>query len=629
VIPHRRTRRNRRLALGISGAILALFAASCLLGDSPSDSSPAMYRGNPEHTGVYRSGGAPDFGGIRWRFQTDGPIRSSPAVAGGRVYFGSADGHVYALDLQGRQIWKTDLGAGINSSPAVADGRVILQSHRGEIVALSADRGAVVWRVQTGPVIPFEWGFESGDYYDSSPVVVGQRVWIGAGDGNLYALDAATGKEIWRFKTEGRIRSSPAMAGGAVYVGSMDGSLYAVDAENGKLRWRFDTQGRALKSADFGFDRKSIQSSPAVADGAVYLGGRDGFLYAVDAATGKERWRLEHSASWINTAPAVAAGRVYAGTSDGRFIEAVEAETGKRAWRIPTRATVWGSPSVVGRAGGLVYVGDTGGTLHVIDVKSGQESWSYRLGGGILGAAVPADGMLLVGSNDGALSAIGAGEGGPIQRVAFWDQEYEKASWLSVHKALRDELEERGYQIVDGKGLEAFLVKTYDGGAAPQATLVFAMDLLPRELAPGGEGAGLLRRFLNEGGKVVWVGTPPLVWPKDPETGDPGPYAKIDRRAARNLLGVDFTAANFDRWGTRITDAGRAWGLRTWWAAPWSVKASEVSEVLASDENGLAAAWVKSYGGPPGTGFVMIGRGGEPWTDFGPILAVADYRPSK
>jgi outer membrane protein assembly factor BamB len=617
---------SHRLAFGLSGAILALFAASCLLGDASSGSS-AMYRGNPEHTGAYRSGGAPDFGGVRWRFRTDGPIRSTPAVAEGRIYFGSADGHVYAVDLQGHEVWKTDLGAGINSSPAVADGRVILQTHKGEIVALSADQGAVIWRVQTGPVIPFEWGFESGDYYDSSPVVVGSKVWIGAGDGNLYALDAANGKEIWRFKTEGRIRSSPAVSGGVAYVGSMDGSLYAVDAESGKLRWRFDTQGRALKSGNFGFDRKSIQSSPAVADGSVYIGGRDGFLYAVDAATGKERWRLDHSASWINTAPAVSLGRVYAGTSDGRFIEAVEADTGKRAWRIPTMATVWGSPAVVGRASGQVYIADTGGFLHVIDVKSGKETWTYRFGGGVLGAPVPVEGMLLVGSNDGALYALGAGEGGPIQRVAFWDEEYKLASWLSVHKAFRDELEDRGYQIVDAKGLEAFLVRSHDTASAPRATLVFAMDLLPRELAPGGEGAGLLRRFLNEGGKVVWVGTPPLIWPKDPKSGDPGAYDKIDRRTVHDLLGVDFTAANFDRWGTRVTDAGRAWGLRDWWVAPWSVKASEVSEVLAFDENGQAAAWVKSYGGPPGTGFVMIGRGGEPWTDFSSILAVADYRP--
>ncbi len=76
------------------------------------------------------------------------------------------------------------------------------------------------------------------------------------------------------------MRSSPALAGGKLYVGSADGTLYALDPASGREIWRFDTEGHALESGKFGFDRRTIQSSPAVADGRVFVGSRDGFLYA-------------------------------------------------------------------------------------------------------------------------------------------------------------------------------------------------------------------------------------------------------------------------------------------------------------------------------------------------------------
>lgn len=84
----------------------------------------------------------------------------------------------------------------------------------------------------------------------------------------MYALAAADGRERWRVETIGGVRSSPAVADGTVYVGNANGNVSAVAAADGSERWRFRTD-------------RVVQSSPAVADGTVYVGSDDGRVYAL------------------------------------------------------------------------------------------------------------------------------------------------------------------------------------------------------------------------------------------------------------------------------------------------------------------------------------------------------------
>lgn len=115
-------------------------------------------------------------------------------------------------------------------------------------------------------------------------------------------------------KTDGRVRGSPAVDGSTVFVGSFDGRIYALDAVTGKVRRHYDTDGVTLNSGDYGFDRRSIQSSPVVANGTVFVGARDGFIYALAASDAKLRWRYDHKISRINASSAVVDGTLYAGT---------------------------------------------------------------------------------------------------------------------------------------------------------------------------------------------------------------------------------------------------------------------------------------------------------------------------
>lgn len=614
----------RQLTIFAGGAALTALAGVAAVARPVAPDPSAVFRGDPTHTGVYQAAPLAHFGGVQWRVQTGGPVQSTPAVAGGVVYVGSGDGHLYALDARtGMERWRFAAGRAITSSPAVAGGLVYVGSRDGAYVAVDAATGVRRWRVETGPDAPLAWGFESGDVYTASPTLAGGLALLGGSDGQLWAVDAASGAMRWRFRTGGRVRSSPAVAGARVYVGSMDGTLYALELASGRLVWRFDTEGHTLDSGKFGFDRRTIQSSPAVVGGMVFVGSRDGHLYAVDAETGRQRWTTDHEMSWVNSSPAVAGGLVFAGSSDNRFVQAVDAASGKERWRIPTERLVWSSPAV---AGDFVYVGDASGTLYALDRATGTERWRYRSGRRIYSSPVLDGGLLYVGNDDGAVYAL-RGDSAGLRRAVFWDSTYGKANRLAGHTEIRTYLADRGYEVLDAGALARFLSERL-GDRAP-SVVVFAMDHLPATVAASAADTVLFRRYLDAGGKAVWLGTPPYVWPKDVRTGEVE-YIQVNRAAGTRLLGVDHTRSNFDTYGVSATAAGRRWGVSGWWDANWAVDTSAVSEVLGLDERGLAAAWVKRYGGPPGTGFVRIngaGANGGPNPSFAEIQAVAEFRP--
>jgi len=152
------------------------------------------------------------------------------------------------------------------------------------------------------------------------PIVADGRVFVGTYSGNLYALDAATGKTLWKFSAGGPILHSPAVAGGAVFFGSADGWVRALDASTGRLLWRSPPKG-----AEGGFC-----TSPAVFKGAVYIGARNGVFYALDAATGAVRWSLATGGP-IRTTAACTDGRIVFASDDMHAYCADE--TGRLLWR--------------------------------------------------------------------------------------------------------------------------------------------------------------------------------------------------------------------------------------------------------------------------------------------------------
>ncbi|HEY5914539.1 MAG TPA: PQQ-binding-like beta-propeller repeat protein, partial [Verrucomicrobiae bacterium] len=90
------------------------------------------------------------------------------------------------------------------------------------------------------------WRFKTGDAVKSTAAIVQGRVYIGSGDGLVYALELGTGKKLWTYKTGGAVDSSPLALGGKVFVGSSDSVLYALEAADGKLAWKYETGDKII-----------------------------------------------------------------------------------------------------------------------------------------------------------------------------------------------------------------------------------------------------------------------------------------------------------------------------------------------------------------------------------------------
>lgn len=575
---------------------LCLAAISWCAVATPAAGQSLQFRGDPSHRGVVATHGVERLGGVLWRFQTGGAVRSTPALADGVLYVGSSDGLLYALDTEsGRIIWSFDADAPVATSPAVA-GEVILVSGRdGVLHGVSRSSGHELWRVSTGPDRPLPWGHEGWDYIHSSPSLAHGTAYWGSGDGTLYALDPATGRARWRSEVDSRIRSTPAVVDDLLVFGDSEGYVHALDARTGEERWLFATDGVGYDSGDFGYDRRQISASPAIVDGEVLIGSRDATLYSLSAEDGSLRWRFDEGSAWVIASVAVDEDRVFSARSSSGNVRALDRATGEEIWRFSAGDFVFSSPVLVDD---VLYLGQGDGEVSAHDADTGETLWAYRTGGSVFGTPVVHDGRLFVGSDDGAVYALAAGED-TWRRAVYYDEEGGDRSALGrapAHAATRDYFVDRGYEHLAASTLATFLEARIEDGIA--SVVVLGMDGLPTEVIEGPEP--LLRRYLDAGGKVVSMGYLPGQLVYDEE----GSLAGLDRERPGEILDVDLSAFDGDRYTVTPTDTGRAWGLDGWWVGSGQTLPSHVDRVLAVDELGRAVSWVKEYGGPPGTGLV-------------------------
>jgi outer membrane protein assembly factor BamB len=365
-----------------------------------------MFRHDPQHSG-YSTSTAQNTNQTPWSYTTGGAVDSSPAFVDGKVYVGSSDKNIYCLNAAtGAYIWNYTTGDGVPSSPAVVDGKVYIGSDDDKVYCLNAVSGAFVWSYTTG-----------GDVF-SSPAVVDGKVYIGSDDGKLHCINATTGALVWNYTTGDCSVSSPAVAGTKVYVGSADdGKVYCLNAVNGELIWN---GGNYFGVSDW-------YSSPAVADGKVYIGSTNygipyytSYVFCLNATTGEKIW-MNYTGGDINrlifSSPAVADGKVYIGstysdrTRGGKVVGLVScfnAETGARIWEFSTDGSVESSPAVVD---GKVYVGSDDGRVYCLNALTGDFIWNEIANVGFSSPAV-VDGIIYIGSNDGKVYCLNPASGG-------------------------------------------------------------------------------------------------------------------------------------------------------------------------------------------------------------------------
>ena len=607
--------------------LTAVAAACVLLADGiTAQVAPVtpMFRGNPEHTGVSSASLFAGQGGVRWRVHTGGPVRSSPAVTATRLFVGSGDGSLYAIDrATGRTVWRFRAGSPVDAAPAVAGGLVVAATLSGRIFAVEERSGQLRWSLHAGPALPLNTAVAGNwDLWASSPVVVGQTVVIGGPDGVIYALDLRGGQVRWRANTNGRVRATPAVHDGIVVVGSWDGRIYALDLATGAERWVQHTAGDSADVTQCGFDCRAVQGSAAIDGGRVFVGSRDGALYALDLATGSRQWRVSHHGSWVIASPAVHDGRVFAGSSDGHFIQAVDATTGRELWHLPIGANVLASPLWIG--GTLVVATHKthapSGELLAVDPSSGAVRWRLQLDAASNSSPVAYDGALYLGTDGGEILAIEEVSPGVPRLAVFYDSTIAVRPFAAGSRLAFEYFRELGYEPLDADALARFCAARIADGI-PSA-VVMALDLLPNSVAPVLADTVLIRRYLDAGGKVVSFSAVLGAAVRD----SMGRVLGDDPGGTEKLLGIPAAALDYDQDPAVPTEAGRRWGIDRAVTGDYTMVLSAVTEALALDRRGRAAAWVRTYGSHrPGAGYVQLWGLGATVDRLPMIRAVVEY----
>jgi outer membrane protein assembly factor BamB len=224
-------------------------------------------------------------GRTRWSRKLPSRAESSPLVDHGRLYFGSEDGTVYALDTaDGAVKWTYKAGGAVKGAIALdGEGRLFFGDYNGQVTALRRADGKQLWKTGTSGGA---FGLKSGNFY-ATPAVAFGRVYLGNTDGFVYSFGASDGKLAWRHKTGGYVYSSPAISpvrGGTVYAGSYDGKLYAFDARSGNVKWTRQSGGK-------------ISGGPVVIGDLVFYSNLSRHsTAAVGAATGAPVWSIGRGA---------------------------------------------------------------------------------------------------------------------------------------------------------------------------------------------------------------------------------------------------------------------------------------------------------------------------------------------
>ncbi len=319
--------------------------------------------------------------------------------------------HHVAVSETLARAWKADIGTGgsddrrLLSGPVVAGGRVYAIDARGRVSAIDAASGRQIWRVDTLPKADAKDAFGGGLAY------AGGRLYVATGVGEVVALDAAEGGELWRRRVAGPTRAAPAVSDGRIFVITYDNQLVALDAGDGRELWTH--RGIAETAQLMG------TATPAVSSGLVIAAYSSGEVVALRADNGRVLWsdalafrtRMGALASLadINGSPVIDRDRVYAISHAGRLV-AISLRTGERLWdqEISGVQTPW-------IAGEFLFVLTIDNDLLCLSRRDGRVRWVRPLprykdpegrSGPIFwsGPVLASDRLIVVGSHKKALS---------------------------------------------------------------------------------------------------------------------------------------------------------------------------------------------------------------------------------
>lgn len=296
----------------------------------------------------------------------------------------------------GQKAWEFTTAGYVYSSPAVApDGTIYVGSGDGKLYAINPDGTK-------------KWSFATSSGIQASPAIASDgTVIFGSFNGKIYSLNA-NGVKKWEYSTSGSIHSSPMIGGdGTIYVGSYDGKLYALTPD-GVKKWSFTTGGE-------------VKSTPAIGtDGTIYVGSYDHKLYAINP-NGVKKWDFTTGDS-IPSSPSIGSdGTIYFGSWDKKAYALTPA--GAKKWEFSTGSYIYSSPAIA--SDGTIYIGSYDGNLYALS-QAGLKKWAFNLGKAVHSApAIGAEGTIYVGSSlVGASCKLYAIQSNGVKKWEFTASDY-------------------------------------------------------------------------------------------------------------------------------------------------------------------------------------------------------------
>ena len=341
-----------------------------------------------------------------WRTQLGGSAKSSPVLHKGIIYVGADDGVLYALDAKtGKTQWTLKTGGEILATPVISDDVIYIGSGDSNFYALSLS-GTQIWKYRV----------ESPIY--STAVVQNGLVYFGTKKGKVYALKTADGSLKWNNNDpEYCIEARLAYRDGVVYATAWDSYCYAINAETGKQLWKARAAGSTIRpGAKEYFSPADCSPVVSISSGCIFLSDRDWYLSRINSGDG--------SLSWYTTnCVAITTG------DNGRslLVRLLKNAAGHLRKIAADGSEIWTSPIYLngtdtGRSSlrytcppmeknGLVYAVSCWGTLYCVDGKDGKVQWQYQVTPQLPVMSVPeADdsGICYVSAMDGTITAIKA-----------------------------------------------------------------------------------------------------------------------------------------------------------------------------------------------------------------------------
>jgi len=325
--------------------------------------------------------------------------------------FGYDQGRSKFLDAQGvrppfRKLWKYTGDELIEFPPIVVDDRLYVIDNDGLYVALDAESGKVVWKKRLASLNASSPAYEDGVLYS-----------VSLEPGQALAVRARDGKVLWRKPLPSRAESSPMVARGRLYFGDEAGQLYALRTKDGDTVWQTELGG-------------SIKAAPALSEGTLYVGDYGGNMNAVRVSDGRVIWQTPDlgvgagRSGRIYSTAAVAFGRVYAGDVDAR-VYSYDQKTGEIAWTFSAGDYVYSGIAAADTktTRPAVYFGSHDRNAYALDAESGKEIWRASAGGQVSGPATVIGDVIYLSTFSGN-ATVGFDLGTGRRVFSFDDGEY-------------------------------------------------------------------------------------------------------------------------------------------------------------------------------------------------------------